>query len=183
MIELALDGSFEAIDLSIFENGELIYGLFVRSASTHSKILTHILDSAMGLLSMDLRKIDKFYCCIGCGKYTSLRVTLATIKGMLFDIKESVYTFAITDLVAVSAHREGEFRVVCQTSKNACCFADYKAENGKTKRVSNINKADIEQALQTDLPIVTRPKTCITSNVHKIEDIKRTPLLELKPLY
>ena len=183
MIELAIDGSFEAIDLSIFEKGELIYGLFVRSRSTHSKILTHIFDSAFKQLSLELNQIDRFYCCIGCGKYTSLRVTLATMKGMLFDIKDHIYTFALPDLIAASSGYERTFRVICRTSKSSCCFADYTTQNGETTRISEIEKSDIEEAENTDLPIVTRPAMCITSNIHKVKHIEKVKLLDLKPLY
>ncbi len=185
MIELAIDGSFDLIDLSIFEDRELIYSLFLRCRATHSKILTHVFSSALTELSLKLEDIERFYCCIGCGKYTSLRVTLATIKGMLFERKEHIYSFALTDLIAAASEINGSFRAICYTSKNSCCFADYSKEDSNLNRLSEITKASIETAQETNLPIVTHPGINITRNLFKLnaDYLTKTPLLELKPLY
>ncbi len=185
MIELVIDGSFEAINLSVFSDRELIYDLFVNSANSHSKLLIHLIDSMLKSLSMDLRQIDEFYCCIGCGKYTSLRVTLATVKGLLFGWRKTLKVFTLPDLIAAATQNLERFRVVCQTSRTAACYADYIRQDGRLTRIGEIKKQDLQEAENTGLPVITRARESVTKHLFRLPDefIKQVDLMDLKPLY
>jgi tRNA threonylcarbamoyl adenosine modification protein YeaZ len=185
MKELVIDGSFEDINLSIFNQQELIYNLHMHSPNTHSKILTDILDCAFKPLSLNIQDIERTYCCIGPGKYTSLRVTLATIKGMFFGKTEYVYGVCSLDLMAAEQDFDKPFRIVCETSKTKIYFADYEYIDGYVERLSDVESSTMEEALKTTKKIVRKNTVESTKNIFKInkEHIKRANLYELAPIY
>lgn len=185
MIQMAIDGSSNDISLSIFSDRELVYDLFIDSQNTHSKILVDIFDCALKALSLELNKIDNIYCCVGPGKYTSLRVTLSTLKGMFFDKTDCVYGVNLLDLIA-SAKREtpGNFRVVYEASCSKTYFADYKKDNDALKR-GDILSASKEEALSSPATYVYKKKGSLTKNIFDIDKnyIKKISLMDLVPIY
>ena len=186
MIELVADGSFDEINLSIFDNKRPIYDLCINPNNTHSKILVNVFECAFKHLSLKLDDIDKFYCCIGPGKYTSLRVSLATIKGMLFDKADYVYGVTSLDLMAASTNiNSGSFKIICQVSQTKTYFADFTAQNGIIKR-----KGEILSAKEQDIPLdevstIFNSKKLFTKNIYRIDEklIKKIGLFELAPIY
>ncbi len=185
MKELVIDGSFEDINLSVFDSKELIYDLHLHSPHTHSKILTDIFDYAFNSLSIDIKDIEKLYCCIGPGKYTSLRVVLAAIKGMFFEKLENVYGVNSLDLMASEEFRNEPFRIVCETSKTKTYFSDYVLNNGFVERLGEIGSSQKNEAVKTDYKIIQ--KNCIGSvrNIFRLkpEYFKRVELYALTPVY
>ena len=185
MIELVADGSFDEINLSIFDNKRPIYDLCINPNDTHSKILVNVFECAFKHLSLKLDDIDKFYCCIGPGKYTSLRVSLATIKGMLFDKADYVYGVTSLDLMAASTNiNSGSFKIICQVSQTKTYFADFTAQNGIIKRKGEILSAQEPTSLNND-GMVFDSKKPFTKNIHSIDEklIKKIGLFELAPIY
>lgn len=184
MKELVIDGSFEDINLSIFESKELVYDLHLHTKQTHSKILTDIFDYAFKSLSLNINDINTLYCCIGPGKYTSLRVTLATVKGMFFNKLEYVYGFNSLDLIAVKQNQT-DFRLICEISKTKTYFADYARHNKTIKRLGDINSSTKKEALETQKEIVMQNTISSTRDIFEInpEYITRINLYALAPSY
>ncbi len=184
MKELVIDGSFEDINLSIFDSEELVYNLHLHSKQTHSKILTDIFDYAFKSLSLHIDDIDKLYCCIGPGKYTSMRVVLATIKGMFFDKLEYAYCFTSLDLMATQQNK-ADFRLICETSKTKIYFADYIKHNNTVKRLGDIQSSTKEKSLETQKDIVLANTIQSAKEVFLMDSeyITRTNLYAITPLY
>ncbi len=185
MKELVIDGSFESINLSIIDSKELVYDLHLYSINTHSKILTDIIDYALKSLSYNLNDIDNLYCCIGPGRYTSLRVTLATIKGMFFNKIESAYCFTSLDLMAATEDSDLPFRIVCDTSQTKTYFADYIKRGEFIERIDDIHSSTKKEAMKTSNKIVIKNSVDSTKDIFKIDSkhIKRIDLHALTPIY
>jgi tRNA threonylcarbamoyladenosine biosynthesis protein TsaB len=184
MMELVIDGSFDELSISVFEDREQVYDLFLLSKNTHSKILVNVFDSVFKQLNITIDDINKLYCCIGPGRYTSLRVVLSTIKGMFFNKMEKVHGVSYLDLVASNFQSAFDFRTACKTSPSKVYFADYRFENGFIKRISDVAESDEQSAYDTPLEIASI-STSTTKNLFKIPDdyIKPIDLLKLIPRY
>ncbi len=185
MKKLIIDGSFDTLNLSIFDAKEIIYDLHLNSPYTHSKILTDVFSYAFNLLSFNLEDIDMLYCCIGPGKYTSLRVTLATIKGMFFKKIKYIYGFSSLDMMATEEKNNEPFRIICEISKTKTYFADYICKDGFIQRVENIKSSTMEQAINTNHKIIKRNSIESVRNIFQInpKQTKKLSLHELAPVY
>ncbi len=185
MKELVIDGSFEDINLSVFDSKELIYDLHLHSPHTHSKILTDIFDYAFHSLSIGIEDIGRLYCCIGPGKYTSLRVVLASIKGMFFDKLEYVYSVSSLDLMASEEFFNEPFRIICETSRTKTYFSDYTLNNGFIERLGEIGSALKNEAAKTGYKIIQRNYIGSVRNIFRLkpEYFKKVDLYALTPLY
>ncbi len=184
MIQMAIDGSSNDISLSFFNNKELVYDLFINSENTHSKILVDIFNCALKALPLELNKINDIYCCIGPGKYTSLRVTLSTLKGIFFDRIDYVYGINLLDLIASNTDASGDFRVVYEASRFKTYFADYK-RNGDILERTDILNASKEEALSKPTIYTIKEEGSLTKNIFNINKkyITKIGLMDLVPIY
>ncbi len=188
MIELAIDGSGAFIDLSVFENGYLIYTMFSRTLKTHSQFLVNTFDFILKATEMELYAIDRLYCVAGPGRHTSIRVVISTLKGLLFKRKDiEMFRVNSLDLLAASIEGHGKFRCQGEFFSKSAYFIDYEKQNGKIKRISEIKKGSEEEIKKTTLNIFKtteekfRPRTV---NIHKIKNYhEAVNLFDLNPIY
>ncbi len=186
MINLVIDGSFDEINLSVFEDKELVYDLFMFSTYTHSQIFVNTLDYVLSTMHIKIDNIDNLFCCIGPGRYTSLRVILSTIKGLFFNRLEYVYGFTTLDAVAASVCSSDYFRVVCETSKSKIYFADYQKKDNIIQRIGKIHTADDKSsACNSNLTIFENRQQSLAKNLFYIDKqhIKKIELNNLAPIY
>ncbi len=188
MIELAIDGSGAFIDLSVFENGDLIYTMFSKTLKTHSQFLVDTIDFILKATEIKLDAIDRLYCVAGPGRHTSIRVVISTLKGLFFR-KKDIETFRVNslDLLAASIVGHGKFRCQGEFFSKSAYFIDYEKRNGKIKRTSEIKKGSEEEIKKTTLDIFKtteekfRPRTV---NIHKIKNYyEMVNLFDLNPIY
>ncbi len=193
MLRLSVDGSFENIGITVFDEDAVVYDLFIDSKNTHSKILVTAFKDAFKLLSVDVSDIDEVFCSIGYGRYTSLRVVIATIKGMFFDRLEFVYAVNTLDLMAASyMGSESIVRVLSYPFSKEVYFADYNIGLNGIERISEIEKCSEEEIASYGKFMIAPYKNSYsckvlpqTRNVVKLgyDYFKKVKLFDLSPLY
>ncbi len=185
MIELVIDGSFENINLSIFEDKGLVYDLLLFTNQTHSKILVDVIDSSLQQLSINLSDIDNLYCVIGPGRYTSLRVVLSTLKGIFFERLEYIFAINRLDLISTTVKHHQHFRVISQTSPSKYYFMDYDIVADNSKRTSNLQESTKDNVFNTALPVISEIEGSLTKYLFRLDEryIKKIKLMELIPIY
>lgn len=115
-IAFAIDGSCESLSMAFFEGELLIDSIFIEKA-IHSVRIISTFDTLLKKIQLDISNIKVIYTTIGPGRYSSLRVTLSTLKGLFFDFLGSVYCINTMDLIAANCLHNGCFSVSKKTSK------------------------------------------------------------------
>ncbi len=105
MISFVLDGSHRRVSLALFEGENLIYDVSMLSRSLHSKFLIDVVDFAFRSCGISVEDIGSVYCGIGPGRYTSLRVSVAFVKGLFFGKDVNVYAVNSLDLIAAGVFK------------------------------------------------------------------------------
>ncbi len=187
MIDLAIDGSGPFLDLTLFDDNEPVYSLYTLPKKTHSQLFVDIIDGVLKTTNLSLSDIDRLYCVSGPGRHTSIRVIIASLKGLFFQ-KSTIDCFRVNalDLTAVSLIANGVFRVVGELFSKEAYFADYEKTDSKIERLNEPRKAKEEEIYKTDLEIfkANEVKMCKTKYIHEIEPfLERVNLFDLNPIY
>jgi len=193
MIALSIDASFNAISMSFFKDNDIVYDMFVDSKETHSKAFVGLMDYALRAAALTLNDINELYCSIGPGNYTSLRVLVATIKGLFFQKNVNVHTVNTFDLIAAGYHdKVSKFTVVSPVFAHQVKCSNYIHNNGIIERDSEIyikNESEITQQegikispVESDYADKVLP---LSKNVLRINKrfIKKAELGMLSPIY
>lgn len=193
MITFSVDASFNAVSMTFFDDGRVIYDLFADSEQTHSKALVGLMDCALRAVPLTLDDIDELYCCVGPGNYTSLRVLIATVKGLFFQKNVNVHTVNTFDLMAAGFHdKSSEFTVVSPAFAHQVKCINYAYTDGAAERSSDIYiKKEFEIADSGSVKIspiesyYASKVLPLSKNVRKIRDkfIKDAELKLLSPVY
>jgi tRNA A37 threonylcarbamoyladenosine modification protein TsaB len=115
-ITFAIDGSFESLSMAFFEGEFIIDSNFIEKA-IHSVRIISTFDDLLKKTQLHISDIKTLYVTIGPGRYSSLRVTLSTIKGLFFDFLGSVYCVNTMDLIAANCPSSDCLFVSKKTSK------------------------------------------------------------------
>ncbi|MGC8791548.1 MAG: hypothetical protein ACP5PO_08610 [Desulfurella sp.] len=100
-IAFAIDGSCESLSMAFFRDESLIDSIFIEKA-IHSVTIVSSFDTLLKKNNLSFSDIKILYVTIGPGRYSSLRVTLSTIKGLFFEFCGLVYCINSMDLIAAS---------------------------------------------------------------------------------
>lgn len=112
MLSFAIDTSSVFLSIAVFEDSDCIYSLLFKP-STLSKILIDIIDKTLKTLSIrDFADFERYYITTGPGKYTSLRVGIATLKGLLYGRKKMILNINALDLLAANMPLENVISIV-----------------------------------------------------------------------
>jgi tRNA threonylcarbamoyladenosine biosynthesis protein TsaB len=115
-IAFAIDGSSESLSMAFFEGEFIVDTIFIEKA-IHSVSIISTFDALLKKTQLHISDIKTLYVTIGPGRYSSLRVTLSTIKGLFFDFLNSVYCVNTMDLIAANCLDTGCLSVSKKTSK------------------------------------------------------------------
>ena len=136
-IAFAIDGSSESLSMAFFKDESLIDSIFIEKA-IHSVAIISTFDALLKKNNLNLSDIKSLYVTIGPGRYSSLRVTLSTIKGLFFGFCGLVYCINSIDLIAANCYNKNSIVVIKKTSKGeiAQCYS----VNEIVKRLDGCNK-------------------------------------------
>jgi len=115
-ISFAVDGSFESLSMAFFEGEFIVDSIFIEKA-IHSVRIISTFDALLKKTHLNIYDIKTLYVTIGPGRYSSLRATLSTIKGLFFGFLGSVYCINTMDLIAANCMHRDCLSVGKKTSK------------------------------------------------------------------
>lgn len=189
MLEFAIDASSTLIDLTLFENGKVIFQMYSKPEKTHSQLLVNTVDFMLKATGFELDDIDTVYCVAGPGRHTSIRVVISTLKGLFFK-REEINCFRVNglDLTASLVSRKTRFRVVGEFFSKMAYFSDYEFdESGNLKRLTKPRKGSESEIFSGEVDVYRcndvnlYPKT---PHIHKIKDFaEKVSLFSLNPIY
>lgn len=145
---LAIDTSSDYLSLAISRGDKIICS---SNIPTKRKLSSMILPSIKKILQkadMKLEDLTGFVVGLGPGSFTSLRVGLATIKGLSFALKKSVVGIPSLDALAFNAQSEGVDICVITDARRNLVYAALYQKNGKLKRKGKYVLAPIEEVLK-----------------------------------
>ena len=145
---LAIDTSSKHFSLAVAKNGKALYsrGIFLKKVLSDS-----IMPAIQGILKksgLTLAKLDGFAVGLGPGSFTSLRVGLATVKGLAFALKKPVVGIPSLDVLALNLAGDGQICVVCDAKRNMVYACLYQKKGNELKRKSKYLLADIKDVLK-----------------------------------
>ena len=144
---LALDTSSKHFSLAVAKDGKALHsrGIFLKKVLSDS-----IMPAIQGILKkagLTLAKLDGFAVGLGPGSFTSLRVGLATVKGLAFALKKPVVGIPSLDVLALNLAGDGQICVVCDAKRNMVYACLYQKKGDALKRKSKYLLADIKDVL------------------------------------
>ncbi len=145
---LALDTSSKHFSPAVVKDGKT---LCYRSIVLKKVLSDSIMPAIRGILKkagLTLAQIDGFAVGLGPGSFTSLRVGLATVKGLAFALKKPVVGVPSLDVLAMNVTGDGQVCVVCDAKRNMVYACVYQKKGDALKRKSKYLLADIKDVLK-----------------------------------
>lgn len=145
---LAIDTSSKHFSLAVVKDGKVLYS---RSIFLKKVLSDSIMPAIQGILKkagLTLAGIDGFAVGLGPGSFTSLRVGLATVKGLAFALKKPVVGVSSLDVLALGAKGDGQVCVVCDAKRNMVYACLYQKKGDALKRKSKYLLTDIQNVLK-----------------------------------
>lgn len=145
---LAIDTSTKHFSLAIVKDGKV---LRYRSIVLKRVLSDSIMPAIQGILrkvGLTLAKIDGFAVGLGPGSFTSLRVGLATVKGLAFATRKPVVGIPSLDVLALNVKEDGQVCVVCDAKRNMVYACLYQKKGDTLKRKSKYLLTEIENVLK-----------------------------------
>ncbi|MBI5150264.1 MAG: tRNA (adenosine(37)-N6)-threonylcarbamoyltransferase complex dimerization subunit type 1 TsaB [Candidatus Omnitrophica bacterium] len=145
---LALDTSSKHFSLAVAKDGKVLYS---RSIFLKKVLSDSIMPAIQGILKkagLTLAKLDGFAVGLGPGSFTSLRVGLATVKGLAFALKKPVVGIPSLDILALNVKEDGQVCVVCDAKRNMAYACLYQKKGNVLKRKSKYLLTDIQNVLK-----------------------------------
>ena len=145
---LAIDTSTKHFSLAVAGDGKV---LRYRSIFLKKVLSDSIMPAIEGILKksgLTLAKIDGFTVGLGPGSFTSLRVGLATVKGLAFATRKSVVGIPSLDVLAMNVKDDGQVCAVCDAKRNMVYACLYQKKGDALKRKSKYLLADIKDVLK-----------------------------------
>lgn len=145
---LALDTSSKHFSLAVVKDGKTLRS---RSIVLKKVLSDSIMPAIQGILKkagLTLAKIDGFAVGLGPGSFTSLRVGLATVKGLVFATRKPVVGIPSLDVLALNVAGDGQVCAVCDAKRNMVYACLYQKKGNELKRKSKYLLTEIENVLK-----------------------------------
>ena len=145
---LAIDTSTKHFSLAVARDGKVQR---YRSILLKKVLSDSIMPAIQGILKkagLTLAQIDGFAVGLGPGSFTSLRVGLATVKGLAFALKKPVVGVPSLDVLALNVTGDGQVCVVCDAKRNMVYACLYQKKGDVLKRKSKYLLTDIGNVLK-----------------------------------
>lgn len=145
---LAIDTSTKRFSLAVARSGKV---LRYRNVSLKKVLSDSIMPAIAAILKesrLTLADVDGFAVGLGPGSFTSLRVGLATVKGLTFATRKPVVGISSLDALAMSVPRDGRVCTVCDAKRNLVYACLYEKKGATLKRKSKYLLTDIKNVLK-----------------------------------
>lgn len=148
---LALDTSSQHFSLAITDDKKVLALKTVKNDRALSSKIIPSLEALYTKAGLAPQEIDGIAVGLGPGSFTSLRVGVATVKGLAFALKKPLVGVPSFDSIArqVSHEDEDQICVVCDAKRGLVYAALYEWKSGSQARVSDFLLLDLEALLAT----------------------------------
>lgn len=145
---LAVDTSTKHFSLAVVKDARILRsrGIVLKKVLSDS-----IMPAIQGILKkagLTLTKLDGFAVGLGPGSFTSLRVGLATVKGLAFALKKPVVGIPSLDVLALGVKGDGQVCALCDAKRNMVYACLYQKKGNELKRKSKYLLIEIENVLK-----------------------------------
>ncbi len=145
---LAIDTSTKHFSLAVARDGKVLH---YRSILLKKVLSDSIMPAIEGILKQSrftLKQIDGFSVGLGPGSFTSLRVGLATVKGLAFATAKPVVGIPSLDVLAMNVKDDGQVCSLCDAKRNMVYACVYQKKGDALKRKSKYLLTDIGNVLK-----------------------------------
>lgn len=145
---LALDTSSRHFSLAVVKDGKT---LRFRNIVLKKVLSDSIMPAIGGILKkagLTIADLDGFAVGLGPGSFTSLRVGLATVKGLAFATGKPVAGVPSLDVLALNGAGDGQICVVCDAKRNLVYACLYQKKGAVLRRKGKYLLTDIGNVLK-----------------------------------
>ena len=145
---LALDTSTKHFSLAVAKDGKTLRHRSILLKKVLSDSIMPAIQDILKKAGLTLAKLDGFAVGLGPGSFTSLRVGLATVKGLAFALKKPVVGISSLDVLALNVKEDGQVCVISDAKRNMAYACIYRKKDGALKRKSKYLLTDIQNVLK-----------------------------------
>ncbi len=173
---LALDTSTGNLSLALGADGEILSTANYPLRREMAKRILSCIDEFLAQSNLSVRDIQGMAVGLGPGSFTSLRIGLSTVKGLVFADRKPVAGVCSLDAVALAVKAShGSVCVLMDAKRSMVYSAMYDVSDGGLRRTGGYRLAGIDAVLQS----VEQPTVFIGDAVNLFEnEIKATGYAE-----
>lgn len=146
---LSVDTSSRVLSLAVSNKDSILAFQNVKLGRKLSTKITLKIEKILDKADVPLSKLDGFVVGLGPGFFTSLRVGLATIKGLSFATKKPVVGISSLDVLAFGMKSwEGQVAVLTDARRGLIYGAIYQRTNGLLKQLKSYSLSSIDDFLK-----------------------------------
>lgn len=145
---LALDTSSRHFSLAVVKDGKTLRSRNIVLKKVLSDSIMPAIGGILKKAGLTLADLDGFAVGLGPGSFTSLRVGLATVKGLAFATAKPVVGIPSLDVLAMNVKDDGQVCALCDAKRNMVYACLYQKKGNELKRKSKYLLTDIENVLK-----------------------------------
>lgn len=138
---LALESTAKAASAALAENDKILTVFTADNGLTHSEILLPMAENVCARAHTSLAEVDYYAVTVGPGSFTGVRIGVAAVKGLAFDISENAADncVAVSTLEALAENLfplDGIYAPVMDARRSEVYNALFRVENGTLVRLT-----------------------------------------------
>ena len=122
---IAVESSTQICSVASFIDGKLTNLFEAKEPMSHSKKLPVMLKSAIQDVNK-IEDIEAFSISIGPGSFTSLRISMSLVKGLVFSLKANIIPVPTLESINYQIDDKGSYYLVLDCYKNKCFVQKFK---------------------------------------------------------
>lgn len=161
---LALDTSTKHFSLAVAGNGKVLASKDVVLDKILSQSIVPAIAEVLKKVKLKIKDVDGFVVGLGPGSFTSLRVGLATVKGLSFSTAKPVVGIVSLDAIALGVKlRQGTVLVIQDARRGLVYAALYEKKGLVINRLGEYQLVALEEVLNNKY-LQTHPPLMITGD-------------------
>ncbi|KAF2956418.1 tRNA (adenosine(37)-N6)-threonylcarbamoyltransferase complex dimerization subunit type 1 TsaB [Marinitoga sp. 38H-ov] len=127
---LGIDASNNGLLISLKSNNDIYY--MENKEKNSGNYIISMIDSLLKKNNLNLENIDLFGCTIGPGSFTGIRISIASIQGLLFNTNKKVVPIISTELIYNNYNGDKNKKIAILKKARVDAAYVHIFENGKT---------------------------------------------------
>src|SRR3989339_257225 len=149
MLILSIDTSTKHFSLAVSENGTVLGSKSLKSKKVLSSTIIPAIEKVLKKAGVTLDKIDGFAVGLGPGSFTSLRVGVATVKGLAYAMNKPIVGVPSLDVLALNVKRKNaQVCTVCDARRDMVFGCVYDKEGMNIRKKTDHMLTGIKDVLQ-----------------------------------
>lgn len=145
---LSIDTSTKNFSLAVSSGTKILHSRNVKLRHVLSQSIMPAIERILQKSKIPLSAVDGFAVGLGPGSFTSLRVGLATVKGLAFATRRPIVGIPSLDVLARGASEDGVICALCDAKRNLVYSCLYEKRGAVLKRKSRYLLTDIKDVLK-----------------------------------